>query len=76
MVDVNATLPLVEPWATTVNFLMNAIKLLIGGFFGLYIITFIYRIFTFRKLTRQMDKLFKELSEIKRRLKKLEKKLK
>lgn len=74
MVDINATIPLVEPLATTVNYFMDAIKLLIGGFFGLYVITFIYRIFTFRKLSRQMKKLFNEIAEVKRRLGKLEKK--
>jgi hypothetical protein len=34
MVDINATIPLIEPWATTVNYLMNSIKILVGGFLG------------------------------------------
>jgi len=76
MVDINATIPLIEPWATTVNYFMGTIKILIGGFFGLYVITFIYRIFTFRKLTRQMNKLFREINEVKKRLEKLEKRKK
>lgn len=72
MVDINSTIPLIEPWATTVNYFMNSIKILVGGFFGLYVITFIYRIFTFRKLTRQMNKLFREINEVKNRLGNLE----
>jgi uncharacterized coiled-coil DUF342 family protein len=42
--------------------------------FGLYLISFIYRVFTFRKLSRQMNKLFREINEVKKKLEKLEKK--
>ena len=73
MVDINATLPLIEPFATTVDYFMSTVKLLVGGLFGLYVITFIYRIFTFRKLSRQMKKIFNELAEVKKRLGRLEK---
>ena len=75
MADViNTTIPLIEPWSGAVDTFMNALRLLVGGFFGLYVITFIYRVITFRKLTKQMNKLFSELSEIKIRLEKLENK--
>jgi len=74
MVDINSTvIPLIGPLGETVNYFMNIIKILIGGFFGLYVIIFIYKIFTFRKLSRQMEKLFNELNGIKKRLGKLEK---
>jgi len=73
MVDINATIPLIEPWATTVNYFMSTVKILVGGFFGIYVITFVYRIFTFRKLTRQMNRIFREISEVKKRLDRIEK---
>jgi len=75
--DINSTaIQLVEPLGSTVNIFMNTVKVLVGGLFGLYVMMFIYRIFTFRKLSRQMKKLFKELNEIKVRLDKIEKKKK
>lgn len=74
MIDLNATLPLLEPWASTITNLMETLSVLIGGFFGLYVIILIYRIFTFRKLSKQMEKLFKEINDVKKSVARLERK--
>ncbi len=76
MVDINSTIPLIGPLGETVNYLMAIVKLLVGGFFGLYVFALIYKIFAFRHLSRQMKELFNELTEIKKRLGRLEKKKK
>jgi hypothetical protein len=69
---VNATI--LEPWAVTVNYLMDTLKIVVGGLFGLYVIEFVYRFFFFRKLRKEMNRLFEEIHEVKERLGRMEKK--
>ena len=75
MVDINSTIPLIEPLSKTVGSLMAILQILVGGLFGLAVIMFIFRIISSRKLSKQMDKLFKEISGVKKRLGVIEKKL-
>ena len=74
MVDLNSTL--IQPLGLAVNELMSLIKILVGGIFGVYVISLIYRIVTFRMLGKKIDKLFEELNLIKKKIDKIEKKRK
>ena len=76
MADLNTTIiELIQPYSTTIGSLMNIIKVLVGGFFGLYVVIFIFRIVTFRKMNKKLDLLFGEIITINKRLTKMEKKL-
>tara|TARA_Y100000310_G_scaffold151291_1_gene150869 strand:+ start:6784 stop:7020 length:237 start_codon:yes stop_codon:yes gene_type:complete len=76
MADLNTTIiELIQPYSTTIGSLMNIIKVLVGGFFGLYVVIFIFRIVTFRKINKKLDLLFGEIITINKRLTKMEKKL-
>ncbi len=50
MVDINATLPLIGPISSTVKEVLDVVSLLVGGIFGIYVISLIIRLFFFRKL--------------------------
>tara|TARA_Y100000310_G_C20663819_1_gene806325 strand:- start:1095 stop:1325 length:231 start_codon:yes stop_codon:yes gene_type:complete len=76
MVDLNSTLPLIEPLALTVNTLINTLNVLVGGVFGLYVIILIFRIVTFRKLSGKMNHIIDEVGVLKKKLNKIEKKIK
>ncbi len=65
---------LLGPWATGISSIMNFIQLLIGGFFGFYVITFIYRVVQTRKLHKKADLILSEVRGLKSRVAKLEKK--
>ena len=74
MVDLNSTL--IQPFGLAVNAPMGLITILAGGIFGVYVISLIYRIVTFRMLGKKIDKLFEELNLIKKKIDKIEKKRK
>ena len=57
MVDINATIPLLGPISSTVQEVLNTISLLVGGIFGIYLISLIVRLIFFKKI---LD-LYKEL---------------
>ena len=75
MVDLNSTLPLIEPLALTVNTLISTLNVLVGGVFGLYVIILIFRIVTFKKLSGKMNNILDEIGFIKKKVKNIEKKL-
>lgn len=50
MVDINATIPLLGPISSTVQEILNTVSLLVGGIFGIYVITLIVRLIFFKKL--------------------------
>ncbi len=50
MVDLNATLLLLEPFASTFQGLIGIIKWFVGGLFGLYFIMLLVRIYSYFKL--------------------------
>ena len=68
MVDINSTLPVLGPVSSTVQQIVNAISLLVGGIFGIYIITLIVRLVFFKKI-------YKSFEEIKVAMKRMEAKI-
>ena len=68
MVDINSTLPLLEPLSTTFKDLLKVLEILVGGLFGIYVISLIVRLIFFRKI-------YKSFEEIKVSMKKMEAKI-
>ena len=50
MVDINATIPLLEPVSYTFREVLGYIEFFVGGIFGIYLITLIVRLVFFRKI--------------------------
>ena len=50
MVDINATIPLLGPISSTVQEVLSTVSLLVGGIFGIYVITLIVRLIFFKKI--------------------------
>ena len=50
MVDINATIPFLEPFAVTFQSLIDIIKIFVGGIFGIYVIMLFIRIYSYFKL--------------------------
>ncbi len=72
MADINTSLPLVEPVAKTVSVFMKYISFLVGGVFGIYVLSFFYNMYSTRKLNRKIAHMMSDLKEIKRKLRSLE----
>ena len=70
MDPINATL-LLEPVATHIGRVMSTISYLVGGMFGLYLIMFSYKIYTFGKFNRKIDAISEEINKIQKKLNKL-----
>ena len=68
MVDINSTLPFLGPVSSTVQQIFGVISILVGGIFGIYVITLVIRLFFFRKI-------YKSFEEIKISIKRLENKV-
>ena len=68
MADINATIPLLGPVSSTVKQVLSIVSLLVGGIFGIYVITLIVRLIFFRKI-------YKAFEEIKVSIKKMEAKI-
>ena len=68
MVDINSTLPIIGPVSSTVGQIVETISLLVGGIFGIYIITLIVRLVFFKKI-------YDSFEEIKIAMKRLEDKI-
>jgi hypothetical protein len=50
MADINATLPLLGPISSTVQQVLGVISFLVGGIFGIYVISLIVRLIFFKKI--------------------------
>lgn len=50
MVDLNATIPFIAPFASTLQGLIGFIKWFVGGIFGLYVIMLLMRLYSYFKL--------------------------
>jgi uncharacterized membrane protein YsdA (DUF1294 family) len=74
MADISAATPLIGPWVQLVEQLVGTVKILMGGFFGLYLAMFVHRIVSHKKLSKKFDILFKDIELIKKELKKKKKK--
>ncbi|MBN4049270.1 hypothetical protein JYT91_01500 [archaeon AH-315-M20] len=68
MPDINATLPFLGPVSSTIQQIFSVVSILVGGIFGIYVITLIVRLFFFRKI-------YKSFEEIKISIKRLEAKV-
>ncbi|MCX8147385.1 MAG: hypothetical protein N3D84_02870 [Candidatus Woesearchaeota archaeon] len=79
--DINATIPIIEPLASPIKNFMNTISVLVGGLFGLYLINLLWNIYRFnsnkrmiKKLIKNIEKLNRSMSRLERRISALEKK--
>ena len=55
MVNLNATLPFLSPVSSTIDQVFGIISLLVGGIFGIYLITLLVKIVFFRKVYKSVD---------------------
>tara|TARA_Y100000310_G_C20453790_1_gene702042 strand:- start:394 stop:618 length:225 start_codon:yes stop_codon:yes gene_type:complete len=74
MVDINATMPLLGPISSTVQQILNIISLVVGGIFGIYVITLIVRLFFFRKIYKSFEELRVSMRRLESKIDKLRKK--
>jgi hypothetical protein len=75
MMDINTTTPLLVPYFDTIRTLVNIAGVLVGGVFGFYIISFIWRIYSY-KTERTMMKGFRhDLNTLTKTIARLEKKI-
>ncbi|MDP7244032.1 MAG: hypothetical protein QF568_01675 [Flavobacteriales bacterium] len=74
MVDINATMPLLGPISSTVQQILNIISLVVGGIFGIYVITLIVRLFFFRKIYKSFEELRVSMRRVESKIDKLRKK--
>jgi len=68
--------PLVDELSTAITSILDTVKILVGGLFGLYILEFFYRIFAFRKTTKQLKSIYSEIRDLKRRIIRMERRIK
>ena len=68
MADLNATLSILSPYVSTLDQVLGVVSLIVGGIFGIYVLTLIARLVFFRKI-------YKSFNEIKETMKRLENKI-
>lgn len=72
---VNATLPMLESYIEAVNNIVKVVGIFVGGIFGYYIISFIWRIYTYKK-NRQLFKALRfDMKHLAKSMDRLEKKI-
>jgi membrane protein insertase Oxa1/YidC/SpoIIIJ len=76
MVDINATIPLLGPISSTVQEILNTVSLLVGGIFGIYVITLIVRLIFFKKLLDLYKEIKNSMEKMESKIDKLGKKKK
>lgn len=76
----NATLPMLESYIETINNIVEVIGIFVGGIFGYYIISFIWRIYTYKKnrqlfkaLRLDMKHLAKSMDRLENKINRMEK---
>lgn len=74
MVDINSTLPVLGPVSSTVQQIFNTISLLVGGIFGIYLITLVVRLVFFRKIYNLFEELKIAMKRMEAKIDKLGKK--
>jgi len=65
MADLNSTLSILSPYFSTLDQVLGVVSLIVGGIFGIYVITLIVRLIFFRKI-------YKSFNEIKDTMKRVE----
>ena len=71
----NATIPVLEPIATSMSKFMRIVSALVGGMFGIYVILFIWRIYSYKRVRGVLKKLRKDIAGINDSLTRIEKKI-
>jgi uncharacterized membrane protein len=56
-----------------IEYVLNTLRLLVGGVFGIYIIMTVVRIIAYRRLRKNLQELSSEVKAISKRLSRLEK---
>ena len=74
MADINATIPLLGPVSSTVKQVLSIVSLLVGGIFGIYVITLIVRLIFFRKIYNAFKEIKVSMKRIESKIDKLRKK--
>jgi len=69
--DVNATIPYVQPLSTIMGDLVSIVTYLVGGFIGVYIISVSFQIYLGRKNLKRLKNIENRLSAIEEKLNKL-----
>jgi hypothetical protein len=67
--DINQTLPFIDPLARTIGSLVDTVKVLVGGLFGVYLIMAFLQWKNYRLLTRTMMEVRNELHALNKELK-------
>ena len=75
MMDINATTPLLMPYLDAIHTLVNIASVLVGGVFGFYILSFFWRIYTYRKDRAMMKGFRHDLHKLTKTVEGLEKKI-
>ena len=76
MVDINATMPFLGPLSSTVQEILNTVSLIVGGIFGIYVITLIVRLIFFKKIFDFYKELKVSMKRIEGKIDKMEKRKK
>ena len=74
MVDLNATIPLLGPFSSTVKQVLSIVSLLVGGIFGIYVISLIIRLVFFKKILNAFKEIKVSMKRMENKIDKLAKK--
>ena len=74
MADLNATIPFLGPVSSTVKQVLSVVSLLVGGIFGIYVITLIVRLVFFKKIYNAFKEIEVSLRRMENKIDKLRKK--
>ena len=76
MVDINSSIPpLLAPFFSDIQGLLNMLQLLVGGLFGLYLILVIIRLYEVRKLNKTLKNVTNQLDHLNIGMRRVEKRL-
>ena len=73
--DVNTSIPLLEPVASTIQTLMKTISVFVGGIFGLYVIMFLWGLYRYKKDREFFKRMKKDIENMNYSMVRLDKKI-
>ena len=73
--DVNSSIPLLEPVAYTIQTLMKTISFFVGGIFGLYVIMFLWGLYRYKKDREFFKRMKKDIENMNYSMVRLDKKI-
>ena len=65
--DINATIPVLQPMINTINYLVNIIQLMVGGIFGIYIILVVLRWRESRKINKILEEIRDDIKALRKK---------